>query len=129
MRTRQNDNQPAYVVTLSGRGPAYISMVSPATWHWINSPFPGTAEFYTETIPAEVLTELRESNPAHGDTINLDRQCYEAQRATMAPGPRFTNITEVLAIITKNNMTYAAEFIGKAMLTTFVSEENPTRAD
>lgn len=101
---------PVYLITLSGGGDTYITLVKKHVWDWIISDYPSEKSQCTEKIPPEVLAEKKTSYAT--DTISLSRSSYENDRAIHAPGKSFSSVAELGEYLTKHKLTVQEEFEG-----------------
>jgi hypothetical protein len=101
---------PVYLVTLSGGGDTYITLVKKHVWDWIISDYPSDKGHCTEKIPDDVMAEKKTSYAT--DTISLSRNSYENDRALNAPGKSFQSVKELGKYLKEHDLTIEEEFEG-----------------
>lgn len=101
---------PVYLITLSGGGDTYITLVKKHVWDWIISDYPSDKSQCTENIPDEVKAEQKTSYAT--STVCLSRNSYENDRALNAPGKSFQSVKELGEYLKDNKLTIEEEFEG-----------------
>ena len=101
---------PVYLITLSGGGDTYITLVKKHVWNWIISNYPSDKIQCSEKIPDNVKAEQKTS---YGTSIVcLNRNSYENDRALNAPGESFESVKDLGEYLKSNKLTIEDEFEG-----------------